>query len=430
MSSITKYFQNLQDEMVQWRRLLHSYPEPAWCEFGSATFVAQSLNSWGYTIHMGKDLIGDERMNLPTNESLESFYAQAMERQDLNKALLEKTKGGYTAVAGVLDNGEGPVRLFRVDMDALPIKESESDEHLPYIKKFVSQHKGYMHACGHDAHTAIGLGLAKYLSEHKADIRGRIIILFQPAEEGLGGMAAVVNHPLFANIDEAYGFHVWANRAPEDFISGTYGQLASRKFDVVIKGRASHAALAPEKGINAMLPAAEIILHLEKLKADFPSHIRLNIGQMQAGTARNIICPEALLKIETRAGDTVTRDKLFEACIKSIEDLIQKHGCTVKITVVGEAESASCSSDLARKVHQNVTGTGLFKHCIESEEHNTYSEDFCTLINHVQQTGGQALFMGIGASNQAGTHHQNNFDIDEEVMWKMANVLAGVCGLK
>ncbi len=429
MSNIPIYFQNLQDEMMQWRRLIHKYPEPAWCEFGTATFVAQLLKKWGFEIYMGKDLICDKRMNLPAQENLDSFYSQAMERQDLDRELLAKTKGGYTAVAGVLKLGDGPVKVFRHDMDALPITESQSDEHRPYINKFASAHDGFMHACGHDAHTAIGLGLAKYISEHKEQLQGKIIILFQPAEEGLGGMAAVVKHPLFNQVDEAYGCHVWANRDTQDFICGTYGQLASKKFDVKITGKASHAALAPEKGINAMIPAAEIILRLEQLKAEFPSHIRLNIGQLQAGTARNIICPEANLKIETRAGDTATRDKLYNAAIKTIEEITHKYDCGCKISLVGEADSAASSKELAKKVNHTVMATGLFANCIEEELHNTYSEDFCTLMNHVQKTGGQAVFMGIGASSQAGTHHQPNFDISEEVMWKMAGLLAKLSNL-
>jgi len=281
-----------------------------------------------------------------------------------------------------------------------------------------------MHACGHDAHSAIGLGLAIYLSEHKGKFKGRIIILFQPAEEGLGGMAAVVNHPLFKQVDEAYGFHIWSNRTKDHFICSSSGQLASKKFDVKITGKASHAALAPEKGINAMLPAAEIILSLEKLKTIFPAHIRLNVGQLQAGTARNIICPEAILKIETRAGDTETRNKLFNASIKKIEDITKNYNCKCKVTVVGEAESASSSIELAKNIKQIAEATELFENCIEEELHNTYSEDFCTMINHVQQNGGKAAFMGIGASNQSGTHHQTNFDINEETMFKMAVVLA------
>ncbi|MBR8536999.1 amidohydrolase [Carboxylicivirga sediminis] len=430
MSSLSSYFQDLQEEMIQWRRLVHKHPEPAWCEFGTATFVAQLLKKWGFEIHMGKDLIGEERMNLPAQESLDSFYKQAMERHDLDKELLAKTEGGYTAVAGVMEHGDGPVKVFRVDMDALPITESQSTEHRPSIKQFASTHAGFMHACGHDAHTAIGLGLAKYISEHKELLQGKIIILFQPAEEGLGGMAAVVKHPLFSQVDEAYGCHVWANRDPQEFICGTYGQLASKKFDVKITGKASHAALAPEKGINAMLPAAEIILSLEQLKAEFPSHIRLNIGQMQAGTARNIICPEAILKIETRAGDTLTRDKLYNAAIRTIEEITRKYACSCKVSLVGEAESAASSKELAKKVKQTVTSASLFANCIEAELHNTYSEDFCTLMNHVQQSGGQAVFMGIGASNNAGTHHQPHFDIREEVMWKTARILAELSSQK
>ena len=427
ISILSKYFQDLQQDMIHWRRLFHQYPEPAWCEFGTATYVAQSLKEWGFKVYMGQELIADKRMNLPTQENLDTFYNQASERLDLDKTLLEKTKGGYTAVAGVLEIGDGPVKVFRVDMDALPINESQSAEHLPFVKKFASAHDGYMHACGHDAHTAIGLGLAKYLSEHKEKLAGKIILLFQPAEEGLGGMAAVVKHPLFKNIDEAYGFHVWANRMPSEFICGTFGQLASKKFDVQITGKASHAALAPEKGINALLPAAEIILSLEKLKAQFPSHIRLNIGQVKAGTARNIICPEAHLKIETRAGDTITRNELYTTAIETIKTISKKHACPCEINLVGEAESAASSKELAQRIYHIVKGTELFSNCIESDLHNTYSEDYCTLMNHVQKSGGKAVFMGIGASNEAGTHHQTDFDINEEQMWKMAGILAELC---
>ncbi|WP_430817071.1 amidohydrolase [Carboxylicivirga sp. RSCT41] len=426
MSSISKYFQDIQEEMVHWRRLIHQYPEPAWCEFGTAAFVAQSLKQWDFTVYMGEELICDERMNLPANESLDKFYTQAMERADLDQEILEKTKGGYTAVAGVIDRGDGPVKVFRFDMDALPVSESRSNEHFPFANNFTSAYNGYMHACGHDVHSAIGLGFAKYLAEHKDNFKGRIILLFQPAEEGLGGMAAVVKHPLFSNVDEAYGFHVWANKEQGEFICGTYGQLASKKFDVTITGKASHAALAPEKGINAMLPAAEIILSLEKLKSEFPRHIRLNVGQMQAGTARNIVCPEAQLKIETRAGDTKTRDQLYSASIKTIEAISKKYACQCKVNLVGEAESAASSVDLAQSIQQMARAAGLFTNCLEGELHNTYSEDFCTLMNHVQNTGGKAVFMGIGASNDSGTHHQTNFDISEEVMWKMASVLANV----
>uniref|UniRef100_UPI003F6DB76A hypothetical protein n=1 Tax=Carboxylicivirga taeanensis TaxID=1416875 RepID=UPI003F6DB76A len=101
-----------------------------------------------------------------------------------------------------------------------------------------------------------------------------------------------------------------------------------------------------------------------------------------------------------------------------------KYACSCNISLVGEAESAASSGDLTKKINQIVTATGLFTHCIEKELHNTYSEDFCTLMNHVQKTGGKAVFKGIGASNHTGTHHQPHFDINEDVMWRIAKILA------
>jgi len=318
--------EQLEKQITVWRRQIHQYPEPGWCEFSTASLVAGLLKEWGYQLLMGKELLSEEeRMGLPDEEVLNDFFTKAQNRENSNSELLDQMKDGYTAVAGVLNNGEGPTILLRFDMDALPLKETDDTRHLPVQEGFRSRHENYMHACGHDAHTAIGLGLAFALMELKDRIKGKIILLFQPAEEGLRGAAALVKHPLFANIDYGLGFHLWADKPTEQLICATNGQLASSKFDVYIYGKAAHAGLNPEAGINAMLPAAEIVLALEKLKQEYGQDIKLNIGILQAGSGRNIICPEAKLSIETRAVNSELNHKLYTESLTVIERIVEKH---------------------------------------------------------------------------------------------------------
>jgi len=336
-------------------------------------------------------------------------------------------EGGHTAVAGILENGQGPTLLFRFDMDALPLQEQITHSHLPAKEGFQSRHPNYMHACGHDAHTAIGLGLASVLMKCKSQIRGKIILLFQPAEEGLRGAAALVSNPLFARIDYGFGFHLWSYKPVGQLICGTNGQLASSKFDIHLRGKAAHAGLAPEAGINAMLPAAEIILALEDLRKKNARHARLNVGLIEGGAGRNIICPSVKLAIETRSISSEQNTRLYNQALTIIKDKVHMHNCRFTIQAMGYADAADSNKNLAKQVKQVADSLSFFNDIRLIEKAAGNSEDFTIFMNHIQKTGGQALYMGVGASNKTGAHHTPDFDIDESTFIQVVDLLTGIC---
>jgi len=419
---------DLEKQIITWRRQFHQYPEPAWCEFNTASVVAGLLMDFGYQLVLGKDLLSTcDRMGLPDQDVLNDFFTCAQNQKNSNGELLMQMENAYTAVAGILQNGEGPTVLFRFDMDALPLKESDSAKHFPVQKGFQSKYKNYMHACGHDGHTAIGLGLALALKELKERISGKIILLFQPAEEGLRGAAALVNNSLFANIDYGFGFHLWADKPVGQLICGTNDQLASSKFDVLITGKAAHAGLNPEDGINAMLPGAEIVLALEKLRKSYNKDIKLNVGMLDAGSGRNIICPNAKLCIETRAITSKLNQELYTKIIAIIEKIVYKYNCKFEIKAMGYADAANSSKKLSEKVEKAAQQMPYFSDIRLIEQAGGNSEDFTVFINHIQESGGQATYMGIGASNNAGAHHTSNFDIDEKTFIHVVELLLGIC---
>ncbi|MBI9052790.1 MAG: amidohydrolase [Bacteroidales bacterium] len=428
-SFLPKSFKNyLEKQIIVWRRQFHQYPEPAWCEFNTASVVAGLLKDFDYQLVLGKDLLSScERMGLPDEDVLNDFFTSAQNQKDSHRELLQQMKGGYTAVAGILKNGEGPTVLFRFDMDALPLRELDQANHFPVQQGFRSTYENYMHACGHDGHTAIGLGLAFTLKELKEHIRGKIILLFQPAEEGLRGATALVNNSLFANIDYGYGFHLWANKPVGQLICGTNGQLASSKFDVFITGKAAHAGLNPEDGINAMLPAAEIVLVLEELKKSYNKDIKLNVGMLEGGSGRNIICSHAKLCIETRAINSKLNQKLYTESVAIIEEKANKYNCKFEIKAMGYADAANCNKKLAEKIQITAQQIPYFSDIRLIEQAGGNSEDFTVFINHIQESGGQATYMGVGAGKNAGAHHTSNFDINEKTFIHVVDLLTGIC---
>lgn len=418
--------ENIEKQIIEWRRLFHQFPEPAWCEFNTASVIAGILKDLGYELILGKDLLdSSKRLGIPDQSVQDDFFRKAL--SDANKDLLSKMKGGYTAVAGILENDKGPVVLFRFDMDALPLNECNNQTHFPVKKGFQSKYKNYMHACGHDAHAAIGLGLAFVLKELKDQIKGKIILLFQPAEEGLRGANALINNPLFKNIEYAVGFHLWAHKHLGQIICGTNEQMASSKFDVFINGKAAHAGLNPDDGMNALLPAAEIILELEKIRKNDPCNTKLNVGIIEGGAGRNIICPKVKMCIETRANHSKLNQQIYHECVAIIQEKVNKYGCKYQITPTGYADAADSNVNLAKIIQTTAQNLSYFSDIRLQEKAGGNCEDFTVFMNHIHKNGGYASYIGIGAGKNAGAHHTSNFDIDEKCFIHVLDLLTGIC---
>ncbi|HBY5991109.1 TPA: amidohydrolase [Klebsiella pneumoniae] len=209
MPQLDEYLRQLAPSMTQWRRDFHLHAESGWLEFRTASMVADILDGLGYQLALGRDVIdADSRMGLPDEETLAQAFERARE-QGAPERWLPAFEGGFAGVVATLDTGRpGPTLAFRVDMDALDLNEQHDDSHRPHRDHFASCNAGMMHACGHDGHTAIGLGLAHVLKQYAAQLNGVIKLIFQPAEEGTRGARAMVAAGVVDDVDYFTAIHI------------------------------------------------------------------------------------------------------------------------------------------------------------------------------------------------------------------------------
>ena len=173
MNALAQYIQTLAPQLSAWRRDFHHFAESGWVEFRTAAKVAEILDSLGYELAMGRDVVDAEsRMGLPDDATLSREFARSR-AQGAPEKWLAPFEGGFTGIVATLNTGRpGPTLAFRVDMDALDLSEALDESHRPFRDGFASCNPGMMHACGHDGHTTIGLGLAQVLKQHEAQLNG------------------------------------------------------------------------------------------------------------------------------------------------------------------------------------------------------------------------------------------------------------------
>lgn len=402
---------DLKSTLVEWRRDFHKHPEVGFLEMRTASLVAQRLTDLGYEVKLGREVMDpDYCMGKPGDEETAEHYEWAKENGALEE-FLPYLKDGYTGVVGILDTkAPGPTVAYRVDMDALPIYESTEESHVPKQKGFRSVNN-YMHACGHDAHTTIGLGLATLLSENKNQLRGKIKLIFQPAEEGVRGARSMVEAGVVDDVDYFMALHIGTGVPFNEFLASNNGYLATSKLDVTFKGVASHAGGHPEEGKNAMLAAASAVLNLHAIPRHSGGSTRVNVGELHAGSGRNVIADSASLKVEIRGENSELNAYMKNYAEEVIKGAALMHQVDYDIKLVGEAVNASGSIELAEKMLQEAEKTGL--KCQLEENKPSGSEDATYFINAVQKQGGYATYCVFGTNLAAG-HHNEKFDIDEE----------------
>ena len=304
---ITQMADGLLPEMVAVRRDLHKHAESGWFEMRTSSIIARKLTDLGYRVLVGEAVCDrDARMGVADEAVLQAQYERAV-AQGADPEFVPYTKGGMTGVIGILECGEGPTVAMRFDIDALGVFEASDEEHRPYREGFSSVNNGFMHACGHDGHTSIGLGVAKILMEIKDSLHGTVKLIFQPAEEGVRGAKSIVEKGHLDDVDFGIGNHI-SNRSAKagdaELIPGIYSSLATTKLDVVYKGKASHAGAAPHLGNNALLAAASAVMNLNAIPRHGEGASRINIGTLHAGSGRNVIADEAKMELEIRGATT------------------------------------------------------------------------------------------------------------------------------
>lgn len=419
-----KLVDEIYPSMVEWRRDLHQHAESGWLEFRTASIVAAKLESWGFEVKAGREVIKQEaRMGVPSEAVLKQHFERAL-NQGADPKWLPYFEGGFTGVVGILDtNRPGPTIGFRVDMDALDLYESADSEHLPVKEGFSSINKGMMHACGHDAHTSIGLGLAKVLMEMKDELKGKVKIIFQPSEEGVRGAKSMVEAGVMDDVDIFVASHVGTGVPLGEIISGTKGFLSTSKIDVTFTGVASHAGGKPEEGKNALLAAASAVLGLHGISRHSEGNSRINVGVLNAGTGRNITPSSAQLKIETRGETTKVNEYILKNAIQIIQGAATMYDVGVTYEVVGEAQSSDSDVELMDYISSLAEKVEEVKAVNTQSQFTAGSEDATYMMERVKQNGGLSSYAIFGTTLAAGHHHER-FDIDEEVMRIAVKTLA------
>ncbi|MEM9012274.1 MAG: M20 aminoacylase family protein [Pseudomonadota bacterium] len=356
------------DEMKEWRQWMHRHPELLYELPKTRAYVIERLREFGV----------DE--------------------------IEEDVAGGVVAL--IAGQGEGPTIGLRADMDALPIEEATG---LPYA----STHPGKMHACGHDGHTTMLLGAAKYLAETR-NFAGRVALLFQPAEEGGAGGLAMVKAGVMERHDIArvFGMHNWPGGEAGAFAMRPGPLLAAGdSFDIHITGRGAHAA-SPEEGIDSVLIAAQIAQALYTIPARNVSAIEsvvLSVTQISAGNTHNVIPGTAYICGTVRTLTAATRDLAERRVAEIAEGIAAAHGASARVeydrgypVTENDPDAVAFAADVARQ----VAGDARVDDATDPE---MASEDFSYML---EARPGAYVFIGQGES--AGLHHPE-YNFNDEI---------------
>ncbi|MCH4891137.1 amidohydrolase [Acidaminobacter sp. JC074] len=415
----------ISSDIISNRRDFHKYPESAWTEFRTASLVARQLKDMGYKLTLGPDVVKPlDRMGLPSDEILESHYRRALD-QGGDKDFMSYMKGGYTSLIADLDLGQGPTLAFRFDMDAVDCNESHDEKHLPLVEGFSSVNDHVMHACGHDCHTAMGLGFAKAIMDLKDDFSGKIKLIFQSAEEGVRGAKSIATKGIVDDVDYFYGMHIGTSASESgSFACGVDGFLATEKFDAVFKGKASHAGNAPNLGNNAILAACTAVTNLYAIPRHQEGVTRINVGRISGGTGRNVVPDRAQIDFEVRGATTEICDYVKDMALNIVESAAKMHNCDYDLYRMGGAESSSSDQELVDDIRRVAEALDIF-HTIRDRDMMAGSEDVTYLMNRVKSCGGKTSYMALGTTLKA-PHHNDLFDVNEEDMMRGVKLLLGI----
>jgi amidohydrolase len=374
----------LSDELIRLRRLIHANPELSFQEYQTAALVADTLAEiGGYTIH---------------------------------------TQVGKTGVMAELGDS-GPVIAIRADMDALPIIEAND---VPYASK----NPGVMHACGHDAHTAILLGVAHLLRQSYVEEKwqGRVRLLFQPAEESvdennISGATAMINDKALEGLDAVIALHVSSDKPSGHFMFQDGPSLAAvDSFDAWIYGDGAHGAY-PHTGSDPIFMLAPILTAIYAIPSRRINPLYssvVSVGQVTGGTTTNVIPNQVMLRGTMRSMLPAVREQLWhdlEAALRMSELM----GGGYKLDIA-KGYPAMINDPEANDWMRDVTRELLGDDAVVTSQFGMGAEDFAYMT---QKAKGAMLMLGAATPDgRVRHHHTSTFDIDEGVLVPGAAVLA------
>jgi amidohydrolase len=371
MDPILRNARQYRELMTELRRHFHMHPEPGWQEHETATLVRSTL----------------ERFRIPY------------------------TPIPPTGTVAILE-GEQPGRTvaLRADMDALPIEEKSGQ---PYI----SQNKGFSHACGHDAHTAMLLGAAGVLSGMRHRIKGSIKLIFQPAEEIFGGALSIIAGGAMKGVDAVFGMHI-LGALPSGTAAVSAGAVmaAASHFRLTVTGPGGHGGM-PHEGVDAILAASAVIMNLQAIASREIDPLEtgvVSVGRVAGGTAYNVLASRVEMEGTTRSFSEKVDAALEEKIGRISRNTARAYGAEASLTYTRSVPPTVNDlplTALAEKAIDAVCG---------SEGRRSFSpvtgaEDFAFYLREVP---GLFLFLG-GGNKKKGlcfVQHHPSFDIDEDAL--------------
>ncbi|MBK8174666.1 MAG: amidohydrolase [Rhodospirillales bacterium] len=361
----------LHREMSSWRRHLHAHPETAFQEHNTAQFVAETLAGFGIAVHRGL---------------------------------------ARTGVVGTLSTGAGPSIGLRADMDALGLEERNDFAHR-------STNPGKMHACGHDGHTAMLLGAARYLAQSRS-FRGTVHFIFQPAEENEAGGQVMVEQGLFRKfpVDAVFGLHNWPG-LPVGRIAVRAGPImaACDLVEITLCGRGCHAAM-PHHGTDVILAASSVVGALHTLVGrvvDPRDSAIVSITQVHAGETWNVIPDKAVLRGTVRTFEPSVQDTLETAIGATAEAAARMHRCDSALTYQRSyPATVNDAGATLRAAHAAALAVGE-----ANVEHDPApsmgSEDFAFML---KERPGCYVWLGNGATDGGCVLHNPHYDFNDDAL--------------
>lgn len=406
------------NEFVKYRREFHKFPEPGWHEIRTSARVAEILTGMGYSCLVGEDVVNVETISIEslTEEEKKSEMERAV-KQGADPEYVKRTNG-YPGVIAEFDTGkEGPVTAFRFDIDCLPYEEPAKEGYRPYDEGYRSCNADCVHACGHDAHTAMGLGIAAALVEKKDEYCGKIRLIFQPAEETFFGAQSIIDKGHLDDVMNFISMHVALSAENEPLPSHTMACgckdfLSDRQVNFSFNGRAAHPCGASQEGKNALLAACSAALNLHSVAPHEKGLTRVNVGELHAGVAPNTIAPNALLVVEYRGETPEISDYLGKRVFDIIDGSAKAYDMDYTYVDYGEVPAGK-SDDAMMEIIERAGKKVPWFEKIHFVGNVGGTDDAAAMIRKVQQNGGIGTYVGIG-TNTTNTLHNPEFDIDED----------------
>lgn len=373
---MTKIFEEIEsnaNDVIAWRRYLHKNPELSFEETETAKYIANTLESLGIET--------------------------------------ERNIGGNGVIGKITGGKSGPVIGLRADFDALPIEDEKS-------VSYKSTKSGIMHACGHDGHTAALLGTAKVLNDNKKYLKGKVVLIFQHAEEKPpGGAKTMIEELDMEEIDYMFAAHLASDIPLGDIAVGAGAKMAAvDKFKLIINGRGGHGA-KPHETNDPIIIGSDVINVLQKVvsrRIDPLESAVLTLGVFQAGNAFNVIPDKAILEGTVRTLNEEVRTQMKENIYSLVKGVTDGYGATFDLDYLHGYPTLNNPEEEA-KIVKNLFSELLGKEHVVPFETGMGAEDFAYFLE--KKPGN---YFRVGSRNEDKSthypHHHPKFDIDERAL--------------